>query len=47
MSESVLVNCLLKAIALLVLVTNRCVFESLLCSVCVRVLCAAQRKGEK
>ena len=36
MSESVLVNCLLKAKVLLVLVINSCVFESLSWCVCVR-----------
>lgn len=34
MSKFVLVNSILKAIVLLVLVKNSCMFESLLCSVC-------------
>lgn len=37
MSESVLVKCMLKATALLVLITNSCVFESLSCGLCVCV----------
>lgn len=44
MSESLLVSCLLKATVLLVLVTNSCVFEPLLCYVCV---CVQHREREK